>query len=48
VVEYKVWVCLDCGKEWQITVEAPYPSLVCDCGSTSLILKALADKLPGT
>jgi len=46
MVKYKIWVCLNCGKEWQIPADIAYPSLICDCNSTDLIPKILADKLP--
>jgi len=48
MVKYKTYVCLNCGKEWQIPVTVAFPSLVCGCGSTDFIPKILADKLLGT
>jgi len=41
---FEAWVCLGCGKEWQVAADSGYPRLICDCGSTLYRLKKVHDE----
>jgi len=45
MVDFRVWLCLSCGKEWQIPREVSYPGFTCSCGSTDFQLKTVMDAM---
>jgi len=38
---FKTWVCVSCDKEWQVAIDATYPTHICNCGSQMYRPKAI-------
>jgi len=44
MVDYKVWVCLGCEKEWLVPEDNSSFTVRCGCGSSTFLPKAVLDR----